>query len=65
MEKCIMIKRFFFAHDQNFSKVHKTDKKSLFQNKNTCLMIFNDERNCQVSTILIKPRSIHAKTLKE
>jgi hypothetical protein len=28
-----VILRFFFAQDQNFSKIHKTDKKILGQNK--------------------------------
>jgi hypothetical protein len=40
---------FFFAQDQIFSKIHKTDKKILGQNK-TLLMI-NDKQNTQVSTI--------------
>jgi hypothetical protein len=39
----------FFAHDQNFSKIHKTgNKKFLDQNQtNKCLMILNDNRNTQ------------------
>jgi hypothetical protein len=50
---------FFFAQDQNFSKIHKTDKK-IFRSKqkNTCLMILKDKPNCQVSRILMNPRPI-------
>jgi hypothetical protein len=53
------ILRFFFAQDQNFSKIHKTDKKIFWQKqKNTCLMVLNDKPNCQVSRILMNPRPI-------
>jgi hypothetical protein len=55
-----VILRFFFTQDQNFSKIHKTEKKIFFgQNKkNKCLMILNDTPNCQVSRILMNPRPI-------
>jgi hypothetical protein len=50
---------FFFAQDQNFSKIHKTDKKIILaKTKKTCLMILNDKPNCQVSRILMIPRPI-------
>jgi hypothetical protein len=50
----------WFYEDQNFSKIHKTDKKIFFgQNKtNTFLMILNDKPNCQVSSILMNPRPV-------
>jgi hypothetical protein len=42
-----------------FSKIHKTDKKFFCpKQKNTCLMILNDKPNCQVSRILMNPRTI-------
>jgi hypothetical protein len=54
-----VILRFFFAHDQNFSKIHKTDKKFFWpKQKNTCLMVLNDKPNCQDSRILMNPRPI-------
>jgi hypothetical protein len=54
-----VILQFFFAQDQNYSKIHKTDKK-IFRpkQKNTCLMVLNDKPNCQVSRILMNPRPI-------
>jgi hypothetical protein len=49
----------FFVQDQNFSKIHKTDKKFFWpKQKNTCLIILNDKPNCQVSGILMNPRPI-------
>jgi hypothetical protein len=44
--------------------VDKTDK-ILVKTKNTCLIIFNDELNCQILTIFMKPRSIHVETFRE
>jgi hypothetical protein len=54
-----------FFRDQNFSKIHKTEKKIVFgQNKKiTCLMILNDKPNCQVSRILMNPRPIYLKRI--
>jgi hypothetical protein len=49
---------FFLAQDQNFSKIHKTDKKISFA-KTIILLI--DEPNCQVSSILMNPRPIYVK----
>jgi hypothetical protein len=49
---------FFVAQDQNFSKIHKTDKNFFWPKQtNTCLMILNDKPNCQDSRILMSPRS--------
>jgi hypothetical protein len=55
-----LILPFFFAQDQNFSKIHKTDKNYFWpkQKNTTCLMILNDKPNCQVSRILMNPRPI-------
>jgi hypothetical protein len=54
-----VILRFFFAQDQNFLKIHKTDKNFFWpKQKNTCLMIINNKTNCLVSRILMNPRPI-------
>jgi hypothetical protein len=44
---------------QNFSNIHQIDKKKLY------LMIFNDKPNGQVLRILMNPRSIHVRMLRE
>jgi hypothetical protein len=47
----------FFGQNQNFPKIHKTEKKIyVAQTKNTCLIILTDKQNCQVSRILMNPR---------
>jgi hypothetical protein len=61
-----VILRLFFARDQIFSKIHKTDKNFFLaktkklnnKQKNKCLIILNDKPNCQVSKILMNPRPI-------
>jgi hypothetical protein len=55
-----VILRLVFAQDQNFTKIHKTDKIIVLANtkKNACLMVLNEKPNCQVSRILMNPGSI-------
>jgi hypothetical protein len=50
-----VILRFFLG----MTKIHKTDINFFWpKHKNTCLMILNDNPNCQVSRILMNPRPI-------
>jgi hypothetical protein len=71
VKKCIVYSqlldlRFFFAKEQNFSKIHKTyKKKSRSKQKNMFLLILNDQLNFQVSSIFMNSRSIHVETLRE
>jgi hypothetical protein len=44
----------FFAQDQNFSKIHKSDKKISWPKPK----ILFDKLNCQILTISMNPRSI-------
>jgi hypothetical protein len=52
----------FFAQNQSFSKIHKTNKNNLCQNKKYVSYKLND---CQLSMIFMNPRSIHVETLRE
>jgi hypothetical protein len=51
-----VILRFFFAQEQNFSKIHKTDKE-IFLAKKSFLIILNDKPNSKLSRILMNPRT--------
>jgi hypothetical protein len=62
VNKCIIKRQFrdvtiFFAQDQYFSKIHKTDKKIFLAKTKK----FNDKPNCQVPRILMNPRPSYLK----
>jgi hypothetical protein len=73
VEKCIIYSQLrdlsilIFCSSQKKSKIHRSIDKNFFGPKqtNAYLMILYDKLYCQISRILMNPRPIHVKTLRE